>query len=88
MANVAPGGALFPIFFGPIDPEQAAAREVFVSGTQVRANGRQLGELATLLERGEMHVAIDSTFPLVDARLAHERAERGHIEGKIVLTVA
>jgi NADPH:quinone reductase-like Zn-dependent oxidoreductase len=32
-------------------------------------------------------VGIDSVFPLVDAAAAHERAERGHIQGKIVLWV-
>ncbi|MET7921599.1 hypothetical protein ABZU45_38475, partial [Streptomyces avermitilis] len=31
---------------------------------------------------------IDSTFALADAQAAHERAARGHIQGKIVLTVA
>jgi NADPH:quinone reductase-like Zn-dependent oxidoreductase len=35
-------------------------------------------------ERGP---AVDSTFPLADARKAHERAARGHLQGKIVLTV-
>jgi NADPH:quinone reductase-like Zn-dependent oxidoreductase len=30
---------------------------------------------------------IDSTFPLPDARLAHERMESGEHIGKIVLTV-
>ncbi|MDO9709284.1 zinc-binding dehydrogenase [Paracraurococcus lichenis] len=32
-------------------------------------------------------MAIDSTFPLADAREAHARAGQGHIRGKIVLTV-
>ena len=37
---------------------------------------------------GTLRVAIDSTFPLTDARLAHQRAARGHLQGKIVLDVA
>ncbi|WP_373862527.1 zinc-binding dehydrogenase [Nocardia lijiangensis] len=36
----------------------------------------------------QSRVAIDSTFPLADTRAAHERATRGHIQGKIVLMVA
>ncbi len=32
-------------------------------------------------------VHTDSIFSLADARLAHERAARGHLQGKIVLTV-
>jgi NADPH:quinone reductase-like Zn-dependent oxidoreductase len=61
---------------------------VSTSTTQVRSNGAQLAELARMLDAGTLHIAIDSTFPLADARQAHERADRGHIQGKIVLTVA
>jgi NADPH:quinone reductase-like Zn-dependent oxidoreductase len=55
--------------------------------TQVRSNGPQLAELGRLLDAGTVRIAVDSTFPLADARKAHERAARGHIRGKIVLTV-
>jgi NADPH:quinone reductase-like Zn-dependent oxidoreductase len=82
------GGALFPVFMAPIDPQEAAKQGVSVSSTQVRASGRQLAELGRLLDSGTVQVAIDSTFPLAEASRAHERAARGHIEGKIVLTVA
>ncbi|WP_454871198.1 NADP-dependent oxidoreductase [Priestia megaterium] len=81
------GGALFPVFIGFSDPEEAAKLGVTVSMTQVRSNGPQLVELGRLLDAGTVRVAIDSTFPLADAREAHERAARGHIQGKIVLTV-
>ena len=55
--------------------------------TQVRSNGLQLAELGRLLDAGTVRVVIDSTFALADARKAHERAARGHIQGKLVLTV-
>jgi NADPH:quinone reductase-like Zn-dependent oxidoreductase len=82
------GGALFPVFLAVIDPEEAGKRGIYVSGAQVRASGRQLAELGRLLDSGTVQVAIDSTFPLAEASKAHERAAHGHIEGKIVLTVA
>ncbi|MFD8719189.1 NADP-dependent oxidoreductase [Streptomyces sp. NPDC059629] len=82
------GGALFPVFFGEYDEEETAKLGVMVSGTQVRSHGPQLAEVGRLLDAGTVRVAIDSTFPLADARAAHERASRGHIQGKIVLTVA
>jgi NADPH:quinone reductase-like Zn-dependent oxidoreductase len=82
------GGALFPVFLGFSDFENAARLGVTVSTTQVRSSGAQLAELGRLLDAGTVRVAIDSTFPLADARKAHERAARGHIQGKIVLTVA
>ncbi|MEU6347948.1 NADP-dependent oxidoreductase [Streptomyces sp. NPDC047072] len=80
------GGALFPVFFGAYDDEEVARLGVTVSGTQVRSNGAQLAELGRLLDAGAVRVAIDGTFPLAEARAAHERAARGHIQGKIVLT--
>lgn len=83
-----PGGALFPVFLGFSDAEEAAKLGVTVSMTQVRSNGAQLAELGRLLAAGTVRVAIDSTFPLADAQRAHERAAQGHIQGKIVLTVA
>ena len=81
------GGALYPVFFGEHDPGEAARRGVTVTGTQVRSNGAQLAQLGRLLDAGTLRVAIDSTFALADARQAHERAARGHIQGKIVLVV-
>lgn len=82
------GGSLFPVFFGEFDEEEIEKLGVTVTGTQVRSNGAQLAELGRLLDAGTVRVAIDSTFALADARAAHERAARGHIRGKIVLTVA
>jgi NADPH:quinone reductase-like Zn-dependent oxidoreductase len=81
------GGALFPVFLGFSDAEEAAKLGVTVSMTQVRSNGPQLAEFGRLLDAGAVRIAIDSTFPLADARKAHERAAGGHIQGKIVLTV-
>ena len=83
------GGALFPVFpLGFTDLEEAAKLGVLVSTVQVRSNGAQLAQIAHLLDAGTIRVAIDSTFPLADARKSHERAANGHIQGKIVLTVA
>lgn len=83
------GGALFPVFpLGFSGTEEAEKLGVTVSATQVRSNGAQLAELARLLDDGTVRVVIDSTFPLADAGKAHERAAHGHIQGKIVLTVA
>lgn len=88
LPTLKPGGALFPIFpLGFSGAEEAEKLGVTVSATQVRSNGAQLAELGHLLDSGTLRVAIDSRFPLADARQAHERAARGHIQGKIVLTV-
>ncbi|CDN56961.1 Zinc-binding oxidoreductase (plasmid) [Neorhizobium galegae bv. officinalis bv. officinalis str. HAMBI 1141] len=82
------GGALFPVYpLGFSDAEEAEKLGVTVSTTQVRSSGVQLGELARLLDDGTIRVVLDSTYPLADTRKAHERAARGHIQGKVVLTV-
>jgi NADPH:quinone reductase-like Zn-dependent oxidoreductase len=81
------GGALFPVYLAEYDPDEVERLGVTISATQVRSNGQQLEQLAQLIEAGTLRVAIDSTYPLADAQQAHERAARGHIEGKIVLTV-
>jgi NADPH:quinone reductase-like Zn-dependent oxidoreductase len=82
------GGSLYPVYFGEFDDEENAKLGVTVTGTQVRSNGAQLAEIGRLLEDGTIRVAIDGTFPLEDVRAAHERAAQGHIQGKIVLTIA
>jgi NADPH:quinone reductase-like Zn-dependent oxidoreductase len=88
LKTLKPGGALFPIFpLGFSSHEEAEKLGVNVSATQVRSNGKQLSELAILLDQGIIRVVIDSTFPLAEARQSHERAALGHIQGKIVLTV-
>lgn len=88
LRTLRPGGALFPVFpLGFLGADEAAQRGVTVSTTQVRSSGAQLALIAPLLDAGTLRVAIDSTYPLADARAAHERAARGHLRGKIVLTV-
>ncbi len=82
------GGALFPVFpLGFSGADEAERRGITVSATQVRSSGAQLADVGALLDAGTIRVIIDSTYPLADARKAHERAARGHIQGKIVLTV-
>ena len=60
---------------------------VTVSATQVRSSGAQLEKVGRLLDDGIVRVVIDSSFPLAEARKAHQRAAKGHVQGKIVLTV-
>jgi NADPH:quinone reductase-like Zn-dependent oxidoreductase len=88
LRTVKRGGSLYPVYFGEFDDAENAELGVTVTAAQVRSNGAQLAEIGRLLDDGTIRVAIDSTFPLKDAQAAHERATQGHIQGKIVLTVA
>ena len=82
------GGTLSPVFVGECHRERAAARGITFPSGQVHSDGAQIAELAQLLDVGRVRVGVDSIFPLADAQKAHERAEQGHIQGKIVLRVA
>ena len=54
----------------------------------VEPNREQLVELTRLAESGDLVPAIDSVFPLADARSAFERAQAGGKRGKVVLRVS
>jgi NADPH:quinone reductase-like Zn-dependent oxidoreductase len=53
----------------------------------VRPDGAQLGELTDLVESGQVRPAIDSVFPLADARAAFERSLAPGKSGKVVLEI-
>jgi NADPH:quinone reductase-like Zn-dependent oxidoreductase len=79
------GGRLVSIAEEPPDiPERKIGTSYFV----VEPNGQQLGELARLADSGELRPAIDSTFPLADARSAFRRSLEKGKRGKVVLQVA
>ncbi len=80
------GGVLVTIANAP--PEQAAAQrgaraELF----SMSPSSEQLARIADLVADGTVRVEIAHTFPLEEARKAHELSEAGHTRGKIVLTV-
>jgi NADPH:quinone reductase-like Zn-dependent oxidoreductase len=54
----------------------------------VEPNREQLVELARLADAGELHVAIDSVFPLQEAQAAFERVAARGKRGKVVLQVS
>ena len=52
-------------------------------GTEIRATARV--ELAKLAAQGSLRVFVSQTFPLTEARQAHQAIRAGHAEGKIAL---
>jgi len=88
--------------FGPLrqsveSPAKESFEKCFASGEMAEqrdepdigaARDVPHGRIRALLESGDLRIKIDSTYPLQAAAQAHERAERGHIQGKLVLTVA
>ncbi|HEX3648958.1 MAG TPA: NADP-dependent oxidoreductase [Pseudonocardiaceae bacterium] len=54
-------------------------------GSAAAASAGVIGELAGMVDRGELEIPIAATFPLTEVRAAFELLEKGHTRGKIVL---
>jgi NADPH:quinone reductase-like Zn-dependent oxidoreductase len=54
-------------------------------GSAAAATVDVVGELAGMVDRGELEIPIAATFPLAEVRAAFELLEQGHTRGKIVL---
>jgi NADPH:quinone reductase-like Zn-dependent oxidoreductase len=65
------------------DPEPWGVRRVGRGGTSIPT----LATLAGLVVRGDLTVAIDSTYPLSEVVAAFEHLEGGHLRGKVVVVV-
>jgi NADPH:quinone reductase-like Zn-dependent oxidoreductase len=68
--------------------EHEASADVTIQRTQVYSSGADLTSISHLIDAGQVRVAIDTVVPLEETSKAHERGERGHLRGKIVLRVA
>jgi NADPH:quinone reductase-like Zn-dependent oxidoreductase len=66
----------------------ASVAELGGTSFWVRPSSADLADLAAMVERGEVRVEIARTFPLEQAREAHELSATGHVQGKIVIRVA
>jgi NADPH:quinone reductase-like Zn-dependent oxidoreductase len=83
-AIVRQGGRLVSIAEEPAGSRAPIETRYFV----VEPDRSQLVELARLIDRGTLRVAIDSVFALEDARAAFERSLATGKRGKVVLRVA
>jgi NADPH:quinone reductase-like Zn-dependent oxidoreductase len=81
------GGTISPVFFGEYHRAEALERGITFPSGQVHSDGRQMDRLAELITEKRLRIGIDSIYSLADAGKAHRRAEQGHIQGKIVLSV-
>lgn len=89
-ASLAPGGRL--VFCGATTGAEVAMNLRFMFVRQLSFLGSFMGSLSELkqvvplLENGTFKPVLDSTFPLRDAALAHQKMEDRNIFGKIVMT--
>ena len=81
---VRPGGRVVSVAEEP--PAQLA--DVDAVYFVVRPDGAQLSELTKRVDDGTLRPAVDSVYPLADARAAFERSLASGKNGKVVLVVA
>jgi NADPH:quinone reductase-like Zn-dependent oxidoreductase len=84
------GGLLLAVADGASASVKAAAtkRGVSVMEPLVEPDGNTLEEIARLVEAGHLTAKVAEVFPLERAATAHERLERGGVQGKLVLEVS
>jgi NADPH:quinone reductase-like Zn-dependent oxidoreductase len=78
------GGGTFVALVAPFAPPPIRGTRVAVQ--EVFADGHRLAELSKLVDDGTLTPRVAHTFPLDQARAAHELLERGGVGGRIVLT--
>ena len=91
LGAVKPGGRIVVCgaTSGPNPPAQLHRfwwKQLTVYGSTMGTREDFLGAY-DLVRSGRVRVHVDSTFPLAEARAAHERLERGEQLGKVVLTI-
>ncbi|MFS0752566.1 NADP-dependent oxidoreductase [Oceanobacillus sp. 1P07AA] len=82
------GGKLVSIAGNP-DEEKAKEKGIKAGFLWLEENGKQLSEIADLLETGEVKPVIGHTFPFTEQGLreAHQLSETHHARGKIVIKI-
>ncbi len=81
-------GGILVSTLGIQDPGMAAKYGVRATGFMAEPNGRELGEIARLVDEGKVKPEVTKVFPLKDVAKAQELSETGHVRGKIVLKVS
>jgi NADPH:quinone reductase-like Zn-dependent oxidoreductase len=84
-----PGGLLVAVPSGS-SPEllaKARAEGNRVKSFLVEPDGHALGEIASLIEAGQVRIEVEQVLPLGEAAEAHRRLATGRTRGKLVLDV-
>ena len=79
------GGTVVSIA-GRVDPAKLAEHGLRAPASG--SSGSPLPAIAKLVAEGAVKSEVGATYPLAEARKAHEQSETGHARGKIVLLVA
>lgn len=81
------GGAVAYMNNEPPDMAEIAERNIKAEFLHHRPDGRMLGDLMDLFDRGALPIPAIEILPLSEAAEAHRRSESGRTRGKLVLVV-
>ena len=70
-----------------VEPEPRTPRQVELVPYDAEASPREFARLDHAVESARLRVPIASVRPLAEAAQAHERIEKGHVLGRIVLQI-
>ncbi len=89
LRTLRPGGVVVSLALGRTSDHSAEAAAVGARHEMMLVEGDQAGMqgVGRMLQAGTIRPVIAASFPLAEARQAHELGETGHVAGKIVLTV-
>jgi len=71
-----------------VEPEPRKRRGLRIKAYDAEPGRRQLERLGRVIEEAHPKIPIAEVFSLEDAAKAHDRLQRGHVLGKIVLSIA
>lgn len=78
-------GGMMVSILGQPDPETAAQFGVEAAGILVYPDGRQMADIAALVDGRKLRPHVEAVYPLSEAAVAHDHVQRGHTRGKVVL---
>ena len=84
---IKPGGALVSTLGEP-DSDLGTRHGIRTAGFLVEPNADQLGELAALVDDGQVKITVQRRFPLEDIAAAQDMLEKEHTRGKIVVDIS
>lgn len=70
-----------------VEPEPPRRPKIRLVSYDAEAGQRQFAKLERAVNEARLQVPIAAVYPLAQAAKAHERLERGHILGRIVLQI-
>jgi NADPH:quinone reductase-like Zn-dependent oxidoreductase len=80
-------GGILVSTLGPPSEEEAKAHGVRSAGYRAEEDGGELGNIAELIDAGQVKPIVSRTFALKDAAAAQDYLEAGDVQGKVVLRV-